>query len=111
MKTERLPNLRSKAPDLPIRVVCYSGPPRIAQLYGKDPRFAEFIREFDAPIVEGLRGAAVSAIAYIEACGSSLGREIDPEHCSTVGGHIHMATITKGKGFEWIEGFEPVPCS
>jgi hypothetical protein len=87
--------------------IWYSGPSSLVPLYKSDPRFAEFMRPFEAPILESLQFGAIHARAYIEACSSPLGREIDPERCSTIGGHIHMATITKDKGFQWIEGFEP----
>jgi hypothetical protein len=38
---------------------------------------------------------------YIAACSDPAIREIDPENCQRIGGHIHIATITLQDGFRW----------
>ena len=43
------------------------------------------------------------AYVYIKAC------SLDPYCLSTIGGHIHIATITPKDGFNWVAGFEPKP--
>jgi hypothetical protein len=43
---------------------------------------------------------------YIRACSDPLAAQIDPR-CATIGGRIHIATITPESGFQWVEGFNP----
>lgn len=52
------------------------------------------------PDVFGLRSETMSlddavAIvkAYVETCCSPLGMEVDAEHCASIGGHVHVATV------------------
>jgi len=45
---------------------------------------------------------------FIEAHKSEEARQIDEEMCSAVGGHIHIATVTRSDGAAWVPGFEPV---
>jgi hypothetical protein len=70
---------------------------------GTDQRFQEF-RSFamtpDKRKHLSLDEGAEVATNYIRACASEVGREIDPEVCSGIGGHIHVAEITPS-GFRW----------
>ena len=47
------------------------------------------------------------AIKYISACASPQGARIDHK-CRSIGGRIHVATITSTEGFQWVPGYEPV---
>ncbi len=38
---------------------------------------------------------------------SEEARKIDPEVCNGIGGHIHVATITRKDGFTWVPGRDP----
>ena len=78
----------------------------IAELmYGKrDPRFARYFRNLSRDGT--LKDAEEYARNYIEACSDPIAADIDPA-CGGIGGHIHMATVTKQEGFNWIPGFEP----
>jgi hypothetical protein len=72
-----------------------------------DSRLAAFrgrasARQEDLTLPEAVRVAE----NYIRACDSDVGREVDP-NCASIGGHIHMATITLTDGFQWVPGFEP----
>jgi hypothetical protein len=42
------------------------------------------------------------AVGYIEACCSPTARQLDPEKCKGIGGHIHVATVKPRSGFEWV---------
>jgi hypothetical protein len=79
-------------------------------LYAKnDPRFDAFRRP--APPNQedlALSEAIIVAESYIRACSSEVGRQVD-ENCASIGGHIHIATITPVAGFQWVGGFEPMP--
>jgi hypothetical protein len=47
--------------------------------------------------------AAVSFVRnYIETCGSPLIRDLEPDGCKTVGGHIHVATVMKPIRTSWL---------
>jgi len=73
-----------------------------------DPRFSPFCKPIDHEMHEmTLQEAADLANGYIKACASPLGLQIDPENCSKIGGHIHIATLTPENGFEWVVGYEP----
>jgi hypothetical protein len=87
-------------------MIYYSGPTIISNCFEKDARFARFRQEIQVSLPEGLKAAAERAVWYIRACDSDIGRELDAVGCSTVGGHIHMATITRENGFQWVGGFE-----
>lgn len=41
-------------------------------------------------------------VGYIEACCSPQGRELDPDGCKGIGGHIQVAKVTPADGFEWV---------
>jgi len=78
----------------------------IAELmYGRrDPRFAKYFRAISR--TGTLKEAEEYARNYIEACSDPIAAEVDPA-CRGIGGHIHMATLTRQEGFSWISGFEP----
>jgi hypothetical protein len=89
----------------PPRNPLLSGSAIAELMYGKnDPRFAKYVR----PITRTgtLKEAEEYAKNYIEACSDPIAAEIDPA-CHGIGGHIHMATLTRQEGFRWISGFEP----
>lgn len=58
--------------------------------------------------IHALYDAILYARAYIEGCSGPEAQRIDSEHCSKIGGHIHIAVITKDHGFEWVPGHEPI---
>ena len=39
---------------------------------------------------------------YFRACADPVAFELDPQSCSAIGGHIHIARVTPQAGFEWI---------
>ena len=45
--------------------------------------------------------AQEAATTCIMACGDPTAFEIDP-NCHTVGGHLHIASITEAQGFHWV---------
>jgi len=59
----------------------------------RDPRFSAFVLERGQS--PSLETATQFARGYIEACSSPLGLEVDALICKGIGGHLHMATITK----------------
>lgn len=69
-----------------------SGSRIIAGLFdSRDPR---------VPDISGLQSETMSlddavtiAKAYVETCCSPLGMQVDPENCSKIGGHVHVATV------------------
>lgn len=73
-------------------------------LSSNDPRFAVF----QAPRTKtpNFRELAVRAKSYVAACASDVGRATDPVHCPGIGGYVHAASVTPGRGFQWIKGFE-----
>jgi hypothetical protein len=83
-----------------------SGSERISDLLfnKRDQRFSSYI--VDAPDFT-LTDAIKVGKNYILACCDPLAQQIDPE-CSTIGGQIHAATLTKEEGFKWFPGLEPV---
>jgi len=66
----------------------------------RDPRFAKFVHDLGKNV--SLEDAQQFARGYIEACSSALGLEVDEPICKGIGGHIHIATISKEKGFTWV---------
>ncbi|HUY12394.1 MAG TPA: hypothetical protein VMX16_02035 [Terriglobia bacterium] len=87
-----------------------SGSAKIANLLFEtdDPRFAEFRRP-KPPKQEDLTLSEAVEVAkgYIRACSSDAGRQAD-ENCASIGGHLHIATVTPDCGFRWVPGFEPI---
>jgi len=71
------------------------------RMYGNppDPLFADFVHRLDTP--PSLEDAKRFAQGYVKACSSALGLEVDEPFCKMIGGHLHMATITKSDGFSW----------
>lgn len=45
--------------------------------------------------------AVESARAYIRSCSDPESIAIDPEACAMIGGHVHIATITRQTDFHW----------
>ena len=43
---------------------------------------------------------------YIRACSSPEALQMDAR-CAEIGGHIHIASITRRHGFNWVQGYEP----
>jgi hypothetical protein len=65
-------------------------------------------------VCQSRRPATISQ--SIEVCYSLIRAHCDPEamsidktHCESIGGHIHIATVTPTAGFQWVPGYEPVP--
>jgi hypothetical protein len=54
-----------------------------------------------------LQQAIDTTLATIQAHCDPEALTIDRRTCEAVGGHIHAATITPQRGFEWVPGFEP----
>jgi hypothetical protein len=80
------------------RPLLYGPAPVEALLDRRDPRLTRYATP---------QGTAVSVESGIEicknfvaACASPEALEIDPQ-CASVGGHIHIATITPDAGFKW----------
>lgn len=53
-----------------------------------------------------LTEATELAVAIIKAHCEPEAGAIDPEFCRTIGGRIHIGTLTPARGFEWVSGFE-----
>ncbi len=49
-----------------------------------------------------LQDAIDATRAYIEACSSEFGLEVDPENCRGLGGHIHIATVIPPRRPSWL---------
>jgi hypothetical protein len=49
-----------------------------------------------------IKGGVELARTYLAACASPEGRKLDKE-CESIGGHIHVATVTLTDGFQWVE--------
>ncbi len=82
-----------------------------ALFYVKSPRFFNdrYLYPLQVPLPrfnEAMKGAVLESRAYIEACESDEARLLD-DFCKTIGGKIHMASITPKDGFDWVPGFEP----
>jgi hypothetical protein len=52
-------------------------------------------------VPHSLDEAVDEATRYINSCSDPDSKAIDPEACAKIGGHIHVATITKDAGFQW----------
>ena len=74
---------------------------------GSDKRLAKYKIPHEEPST--IAEAKATAESYIRAFSDSEAREIDPDGCATVGERIHMATITRSEGFNWVDGFGPPP--
>ncbi len=71
-----------------------------------DPRFEEY-REPRATGNPSTAQIIDKAVNYIRACSTPIARDIEPA-CSSIGGVIHAATITKAYGFRWEMSHVPV---
>jgi hypothetical protein len=60
-------------------------------ILSSDARFVHFCQPLDQNA--SLQDCVAFARGYVEACCSSLARQLDPE-CRMMGGHIHVATLT-----------------
>jgi hypothetical protein len=47
-----------------------------------------------------LKNAIAASKGYIDACSGAFAEEVDPA-CKYIGGHTHVATVTKEDGFQW----------
>ena len=76
-----------------------------ALLKAEDSRLAHYykpsLRKLAAKEPLSLLEAQEVATTFIKACGDPAALEIDP-NCHTVGGHLHIATITEAQGFHWV---------
>ena len=68
-------------------------------------RFARFRKKWNTA---SLAGAVEICKTYILACSCPEALEVDKDFCAGIGGHIHVATITRASGFKWAPGLEPV---
>jgi hypothetical protein len=69
-----------------------------ALFFSEDPRLAAYrkrIRE-----TPSLKDLVELCRNYVLACSDPVAIEIDPK-CSDIGGHVHVATITREEGFRW----------
>jgi hypothetical protein len=57
---------------------------------------------------ETLTVAINYAYAFIEASGGQEAAVVDPERAAGIGGHTHVATITKKNGFRWEVALSPL---
>ena len=68
----------------------------------QDERFSSYrrpaLRAQDITMAEAVQ----IANSYIGACSDPIALEIDAKTCRAIGGHIHIAKVTKEQGFEWI---------
>lgn len=77
-----------------------------------DPRFStdRFLRPLEVPaprLSEAALRVVLYSRLYIEACASPEGRALD-DFCKTIGGKIHMVSITPKDGIDWVPGFEHI---
>ncbi len=76
-----------------------------ALLEANDPRLAQHYTPSLQKLASGeplsLLEAQGVATTCIKACDDPAALNIDPT-CNTVGGHLHIATITLEEGFRWI---------
>jgi hypothetical protein len=78
----------------------FSGSDQIAHRYffsHADRRFKKYFHTKGKTLSSGIAHAK----GYIEACCDPLAAEIDPL-CGGIGGHIHVATVTRESGFQWF---------
>lgn len=68
----------------------------------------EVFSEYRAPIISNTITSAVDwSIGYLKACSDPRAIEYD-SICRSIGGRIHVATITTSHGFRWLPGYEPI---
>jgi hypothetical protein len=62
-------------------------------------RIADEVRKLQPTLA--MEDAIEAALNYVRACSDPDLRQIDPDNCGGIGGHIHIATITPNDGFQW----------
>jgi hypothetical protein len=79
------------------------GSPQIVRLLwdSNDPRFSEYRGPKIYAEDMTLQSAIERSRCYIQACSDPQSAAIDSV-CRTIGGHIHIATITPSSGFQWV---------
>lgn len=87
---------------------CYGSAEVLTLIVEGDRRFSPY-----RPIHQNwpkltLAGAIEIGSNLIRAQMTEDAREIDPETCNAIGGHMHIATITRTDGFRWVPGYEPI---
>jgi hypothetical protein len=76
------------------------GSPKITDLFARaDQRVAQYPKFADRR--RSLEDAVAFSKGYVDACSGKLAEEIDPA-CKAIGGHTHLATVTKDNGFQWV---------
>jgi len=87
-----------------------TGAPQIFNLVlnTDDPLFSAYrtYRTYRGRIPSVLQQAAICE-NYVRACSDPEAIKIEPL-CMSIGGHVHVATITPREGFQWVKGFEPM---
>jgi hypothetical protein len=69
-----------------------------------DPLFSEFdLSRTPHTLDEAVTAAKRTILVHT----TEAALKLDPGHCHTVGGRIHIATITPKDGFGWVVGYEP----
>ncbi len=58
--------------------------------------FQKLVAEDDLSLTE----AKQAGESFIRACSDPIAPSIDPE-CASIGGHLHLATVTEASGFQW----------
>ena len=66
---------------------------------GGDERMMKYFHPHECS--RSLEEATNLAKTYVEACCDPIAKEIDP-CCRFIGGRIHVATVTRANGFQWI---------
>lgn len=74
-----------------------------ALFYSNNKRLSPYRVSVPPPQEMSISQASDIAINYIRACDSDAGREIDPDACKGIGGHIHVAKMSPSFGFRWIK--------
>jgi hypothetical protein len=74
-----------------------------SMIQGGDPRVAYLFVDLNDEKMS-LETAACFARKYVETCCSPLIRGLEPDGCTTVGGHIHVAMVTP-HGSSWIRRY------
>jgi hypothetical protein len=83
----------------------FSGSNEMARRYFQDDPDKRF-RKYYQPSGKSVETGIAHAKGFIEACSDPLARDVDP-FCESIGGHIHVATVTPRDGFSWAQGLEP----
>jgi len=89
----------------------FYGMPEVCKLMdGGDPRFSRYRgQHLELHQSRFLNDHINEAKCYLEACSGPEAFALNPTAASTIGGRLHIATITPAAGFEWVRGFESIP--